>query len=128
MGVRQLESPRRATDQSARPESMGSTRRRALLDLMWSDWRVGLGAAIALAAGFGLISGWLTPRGPITTYEALISIGAALGDWDWSRAGDGQSLEPPSRTGGTMRTQSFAPARCVGTGSHTGRSKRRLSP
>lgn len=79
MGVRQLESPRRATDQSARPESMGSTRRRALLDLMWSDWRVGLGAAIALAAGFGLISGWLTPRGPITTYEALISIGAALG-------------------------------------------------
>jgi pimeloyl-ACP methyl ester carboxylesterase len=35
-------------------------------------------AAFALAAGFGLISAWLTPRGPITTSEALISIGAAL--------------------------------------------------
>jgi pimeloyl-ACP methyl ester carboxylesterase len=45
---------------------------------LWSDWRIGLVAAIALAAGFGLMSGWLTPRGPITTFEALISIGAAL--------------------------------------------------
>src|SRR5690606_41552172 len=28
---------------------------------------------------FALISAWLTPRGPITTLQALVSIGAALG-------------------------------------------------
>jgi pimeloyl-ACP methyl ester carboxylesterase len=33
---------------------------------------------VALAAGFALLSAWLTPRGPITTSEALISMGAAL--------------------------------------------------
>jgi pimeloyl-ACP methyl ester carboxylesterase len=49
-----------------------------MLDLLWSDWRIGLVVVFALAAGFGLINAWLTPRGPITTSEALISIGAAL--------------------------------------------------
>jgi pimeloyl-ACP methyl ester carboxylesterase len=46
--------------------------------VLWSDWHVGLVAAFALAAGFGLVSAWLTPRGPITTSEALISMAAAL--------------------------------------------------
>jgi pimeloyl-ACP methyl ester carboxylesterase len=48
------------------------------LDQWWSDWRLGVLAAFALTAGFGLISAWLAPRGPVTTSEALISMGAAL--------------------------------------------------
>jgi pimeloyl-ACP methyl ester carboxylesterase len=78
MGVKQLENARRTTDQSIRPAGEQRTRGRPVLDLLWSDWRFGVLAAVALATGFGLISAWLTPRGPITTSEALISMGAAL--------------------------------------------------
>jgi len=78
MGVRQLQNPPRTPDESIRPADGERTKWRAVLDLLWSDWRIGVLAAIALAAGFALISAWLTPRGPITTSEALISIGAAL--------------------------------------------------
>ncbi len=62
---------------SEQPPPGRQRRGRQLLDL-WTDRRIGLVAALALAAGFGLISGRLTPRGPITTSEALISMGAAL--------------------------------------------------
>lgn len=51
---------------------------RTLLEFLWSDWRLGLVAAAALAAGAGLLSAWLTPRGPATTAQALISMAAAL--------------------------------------------------
>ncbi len=78
MGVKQSEEAREVTDHSLHFAGEQRTRGSAVLDLLWSDWRVGLLAAVALAAGFGLISAWLTPRGPITTEEALISIGAAL--------------------------------------------------
>jgi proline iminopeptidase len=78
LAVKELEKARRTTDHSIRSAGEQRTRRRAVLDLLWSDWRVGLLAAVALAAGLGLISAWLTPRGPITTGEALISMGAAL--------------------------------------------------
>jgi len=78
MGVRQLENAQGAPDKSIRPAGGETTKGRAVLDLFWSDWRIGLVAAFALATGFALISAWLTPRGPITTSEALISMGAAL--------------------------------------------------
>jgi pimeloyl-ACP methyl ester carboxylesterase len=78
MGIRQLEHARGTPDQSIRPAGEQRTRGWAVLALLWSDWRIGLVIVLALAAGFGLISAWLTPRGPITTFEALISIGAAL--------------------------------------------------
>jgi pimeloyl-ACP methyl ester carboxylesterase len=78
MAVKQLEKARGATDHSIRSAGEQRARGRAVLDLLWSDWRAGLLAAVALAAGLGLISAWLTPRGPITTVEALISMGAAL--------------------------------------------------
>jgi len=78
MGVRQLENapgtPHHGT-RSAGDETPGG---RALLDVLWSDWRLGVLTAVALAAGFGLLSAWLTPRGPITTSEALISMATAL--------------------------------------------------
>jgi len=78
MGVEQIQTARRTSEHGNPPSGVDRTRVRAVLDLLWSDWRVGLLAAIALTVGFALISAWLTPRGPITTTEALISIGAAL--------------------------------------------------
>ncbi len=49
-----------------------------MLHLSWSDWRIGLLSVIGLAAGVGLMSAWLTPRGPVTTLEALVSMGMAV--------------------------------------------------
>ncbi len=77
MGVRELENTRE-TNGSIHSAGEETTGKGTLLDLLWSDWRIGALLAIALAVGFGLVSAWLTPRGPITTSEALISMGAAL--------------------------------------------------
>lgn len=49
-----------------------------VLEHLWSDWKIGLAVAAGVAAGAGLISAWLTPRGPITTTQTLISMLAAL--------------------------------------------------
>lgn len=76
MGVTQLDHAHETSDETQHPTGGGRTR--AVLDLLWSDWRLGLLTAFALAAGFALAIAWLTPRGPITTAEALISIGFAL--------------------------------------------------
>jgi pimeloyl-ACP methyl ester carboxylesterase len=51
---------------------------RTALEFSWSDWRIGLVVAVGLAAGAGLIAAWLTPRGPVTTSQALASMAAAL--------------------------------------------------
>jgi pimeloyl-ACP methyl ester carboxylesterase len=51
---------------------------RATLAYVWSDWRIGLAVAAAVAAGSGWISAWLTPRGPVTTSQALASMAGAL--------------------------------------------------
>lgn len=53
-------------------------KQRTVLGWLWADWRLAFTAAGVLAAGFGLISAWLTPRGPVTTAQALISLAAAL--------------------------------------------------
>ena len=50
----------------------------SVLEPIWSEWRIGWGIALALAIAFGLVSGWVIPRGPITSTEAIISIGAAF--------------------------------------------------
>lgn len=78
MSVKHLEDVRRRVDQEIHPpgESNGATRE--MLDWLWLDWRTGLAAAAILAAIFALLSAWLTPRGPITTSEALTSMAAAL--------------------------------------------------
>ena len=59
------------------PSTEHYARGRAALDVVWSDWRLGLAGAVVVAAAFGLLSAWATPRGPITTGEALISMAAA---------------------------------------------------
>lgn len=49
-----------------------------LMEALWSDWRVALVVVIALTAAAALISAWLTPRGPTTTGQALMSMALAL--------------------------------------------------
>ena len=50
----------------------------AWLAFLWRDRRVGVAAAAAIAAGFGLLAGWLTPRGPVTVGQALTAMIAGL--------------------------------------------------
>lgn len=49
-----------------------------VLEWIWSDWRIGLIVTLVLVTAFALVSAWLTPRGPVTTGEALVSMIAAL--------------------------------------------------
>ena len=51
---------------------------RKMLEVCWSDWPVGLAVAAGVAIGAALLSAWLTPRGPITTSQALGSMAVAL--------------------------------------------------
>lgn len=50
----------------------------AVIPSVWSDWRLRLAIAAGTAAGAGLLGAWLTPRGPVTTPQALCSMAAAL--------------------------------------------------
>lgn len=52
---------------------------RTLLKPCWSNHKTGLTVVAGLAAGAGLLSAWLTPRGPITTSQALTWMAIALG-------------------------------------------------
>ena len=45
-----------------------------LLSPLWRDRRVGFGVAAAVAGLWGLIAAWWTPRGPLTSGEAIWSI------------------------------------------------------
>jgi hypothetical protein len=71
-------------DRSNRPiETEGGRRaggglRGNLLVVARENRRIGLIITIALASTYGALSGFLTPRGPITTAEALVSMVAAL--------------------------------------------------
>jgi pimeloyl-ACP methyl ester carboxylesterase len=53
-------------------------RARALLRPLWGERRLALAAAAVLAASWGAIAAWWTPRGPLTTSEALWSIALSL--------------------------------------------------
>ncbi len=48
------------------------------LESLWSNWRAGLAVAVGLSVASGLITAWLTPRGPITAAESLLTMAAAL--------------------------------------------------
>jgi pimeloyl-ACP methyl ester carboxylesterase len=58
---------------AARPSENTRTQERA-----WGDRRIGVAIAAGLAAVASLVSAWLTPRGPITPSEALVSMAVAL--------------------------------------------------
>jgi pimeloyl-ACP methyl ester carboxylesterase len=63
---------------SIRTDWVGRGPLRPVLESLWADWRIGLTAALALATAAAAIAAWLTPRGPVTTSDALLSILAAL--------------------------------------------------
>lgn len=77
--------PASATDSRA-SDSLGSPsfdaplsrRAPALIRSIWADRRLGLAAAIGLALLWGLAAAWWTPRGPLTTGEALGSMLVSL--------------------------------------------------
>jgi hypothetical protein len=46
---------------------------------VWQRRWAGPAVAVAVAAGWGLVAGWWTPRGPLTTASALASMLISLG-------------------------------------------------
>lgn len=71
-----LDISRRPPHPGAEPTRHGKVKR--MRAAIWGDWRLGLIVAMAVAVGFALVSAGLTPRGPVTTIEALVSMTAAL--------------------------------------------------
>jgi hypothetical protein len=77
-------APERPTEQptllaTAPPESAATTSGlQRLLQLIWRDWRISVGVAVAAPVLYGVVAGWLTPRGPITTAEALTTMVVSL--------------------------------------------------
>jgi pimeloyl-ACP methyl ester carboxylesterase len=72
-------SPPRPAEHTTTPASL----------LRRNRW-AGVAATLIVAAGWGLLAGWWTPRGPITSLQALTAIATslavgALGGW-WSRS------------------------------------------
>jgi proline iminopeptidase len=61
--------------ESPRAETARTTRR---LDGVWAHPGLAWGLAVGLAAGPGLASGWLMPRGPVTTLQALATMVVAM--------------------------------------------------
>lgn len=47
-------------------------------ELFWSDRRIGFAILVGLAVIAGLVAAWLTPRGPITTLQAHLSMMFAI--------------------------------------------------
>ncbi len=56
-----------------------TTTRPGVLTRAWRDRRVAAGAAIALVAAAAVMTAVLTPRGPLTTGEALVTMVGAVG-------------------------------------------------
>jgi hypothetical protein len=55
-------------------------RLRAALGPVWRDRRiaVAVAGAVASAGGYGLLAAWWTPRGPVTTSQAVAASGVSL--------------------------------------------------
>lgn len=66
--------------QRRRAQAGGGAGDRVLARLLplWRDRRVGLATALAVAATWAVLAGSWTPRGPLTTAEALITMAVSL--------------------------------------------------
>ena len=51
---------------------------RGALGRAWRDRRIGVAAVVVAAGLYGVVAGWWTPRGPVTTPQALAAIGISL--------------------------------------------------
>ena len=63
--------------QTARVKALGAAVGRRL-EPLWADRRFGAAAGVGTAALWGVLAGWWTPRGPMTTSEALWSMALSL--------------------------------------------------
>ena len=50
-----------------------------MLEAVWSNRMVGLAVVAGVAATAGLLAAWLTPRGPVTAAQVLVSMPLAVG-------------------------------------------------
>ncbi|MBE9067399.1 alpha/beta hydrolase [Leptolyngbya cf. ectocarpi LEGE 11479] len=50
----------------------------ATLESLWLNWQIGLAITVGIVTSSGIVSAWLTPRGPITTIQALLSMAIAF--------------------------------------------------
>lgn len=50
------------------------TRMRVTLGALWSNPRIAVTIGVGIVAAWALVAGWWTPRGPLTTSEALWSM------------------------------------------------------
>jgi proline iminopeptidase len=64
------------TDPGATPSA--SARLRAALGPMWRARRIAVAVVAATAGGYGLLAAWWTPRGPVTTSQAVAAIGISV--------------------------------------------------
>lgn len=78
MDVRQTTAPRHAAHPTDATDVTSRGTEPGLLRRVWADWLVALALVVVLATAFALLSAWLTPRGPVTTGEALTSMALAL--------------------------------------------------
>ena len=68
-----------------RPGQDPSSRLGSALQPLWRDGRLGIVAGVAVAAPWGVVAAWWTPRGPLVTSEVLAAmligllVGAAVG-------------------------------------------------
>jgi hypothetical protein len=82
---------RTAGDAAIVPMPRGFGGLRSALGRAWRDRRIGVAAAGVAAGLYGVIAGWWTPRGPVTTPQALAAIGTSLEGvlWQAWRCGRG---------------------------------------
>lgn len=72
-----LERPARSAPSRVALGAIGR-RLRAVCEPMWANPLLGATAVAAAAASWGLLAGWWTPRGPLTTGQAIWSIVISL--------------------------------------------------
>ena len=65
--------PRRAPSWRDRFDRVAD-RVRSVLEPVWKDRRIGVAATVGVAASWGVLAGLWTPRGPLTTGQAIWSI------------------------------------------------------
>jgi proline iminopeptidase len=65
----------------ASPTSMGhriAESLRGVLDGVWANPHASWGVAVAVPAVYGVLAGWWTPRGPLTSPQAMAAMGVGL--------------------------------------------------
>lgn len=67
-------APERATAAQEEGLLSGST----VLHAVWNDWEVGMVGAMMLVGIAAMAMAWVMPRGPVTTGDALLAVGASL--------------------------------------------------